>query len=59
MNESPGKPRLKQRVFDFFPTLDRSERKEIVARITIGADGGVDFIVMMLLASTLASLGLL
>ena len=59
MNESPDKPRLKQRIFDFFPTLDRNERKELVGRITYGADGGVDFIVMMLLAATLASLGLL
>ena len=49
MNESPDKPRLKQQIFDFFPTLDRSERKELVGRITLGADGGVDFIVMMLL----------
>ena len=46
MNELPDKPRLKQEVFDFFPTLDRSERKELVERIAIGADGGVDFIVM-------------
>ena len=59
MNESPEKPQLKQRVFDLFPTLDRSERKELVGRIAIGADGGVDYIVMMLLAATLASLGLL
>ena len=59
MNESPDKPRLKQQIFDFFPTLDRSERKELVGRITLGADGGVDFIVMMLLSATLASLGLL
>jgi uncharacterized hydrophobic protein (TIGR00271 family) len=59
MDESPDKPRLKQQIFDFFPTLDRNERKELVGRITLGADGGVDFIVMMLLAATLASLGLL
>ena len=59
MNESPDKSRIKQRIFDFFPTLDRGERKELVGRITLGADGGVDFIVMMLLAATLASLGLL
>lgn len=59
MNESHNKPELKQQIFDYFPTLDRSERKELVGRITIGANGGVDFIVMMLLAATLASLGLL
>lgn len=59
MNEIPDKPRLKQRIYDFFPTLERGERKDLVGRIAIGADGGVDFIVMMLLAATLASLGLL
>lgn len=59
MNELPDKPRLKQRIYDYFPTLERGERKELVERIAIGADGGVDYIVMMLLAATLASLGLL
>lgn len=59
MNELPDKPRLKQRIFDLFPTLGRGERKELVSRIEIGADGGIDFIVMMLLAAALASLGLL
>ncbi len=59
MNESPDTPRLKKQIFDYFPTLDRSERKEVVERISIGANGGVDFFVMMLLAATLASLGLL
>jgi uncharacterized hydrophobic protein (TIGR00271 family) len=59
MSEFPDKSRLKKRIYDFFPTLDRAERKELVGRIAIGADGGVDFIVMMLLAAALASLGLL
>lgn len=59
MNVPPGKPRLKERIFNLFPTLERGERKELVDRIAVGADGGVDFIVMMLLAATLASLGLL
>jgi len=59
MSEFPGKSLLKKRIYDFFPTLDRAERKELVGRIALGADGGVDFIVMMLLAATLASLGLL
>ena len=59
MNELPVKPRIKQRIFDLFPTLDLSERKELLERIKIGADGGIDFVVMMLLAATLASLGLL
>ena len=59
MNESPDKRPIKQRIYDFFPTLERDERKQLVERIAIGADGGVDYIVMMLLAATLASLGLL
>jgi len=59
MSEFPGKSLLKKRIYDFFPTLDRAERKELVGRIALGADGGVDFIVMMLLAAALASLGLL
>ena len=59
MNDSSEKSRLTQRIYDFFPTLERSERLELVERITIGADGGVDFIVMMVLSATLASLGLL
>ena len=59
MNDLPGKPGLKQRIYNYFPTLERDERKELVERISIGADGGVDFIVMMLLAATLSSLGLL
>jgi uncharacterized hydrophobic protein (TIGR00271 family) len=59
MNELPDKPRLKQRIYDLFPTLERGERKQLVERIAIGADGGIDYIVMMLLAATLASLGLL
>jgi uncharacterized hydrophobic protein (TIGR00271 family) len=59
MSEFPDKSRIKKRIYDFFPTLDRAERKELVGRIAIGADGGVDFIVMMLLAAALASLGLL
>jgi uncharacterized hydrophobic protein (TIGR00271 family) len=59
MSEFPDKSRLKKRIYDFFPTLDRAERKELVGRIAIGADGGVDFIVMMLLAAALASQGLL
>ena len=59
MGESPDKPSLTRQIYDYFPKLDRRERKELAERIAIGADGGVDFIVMMLLAATLASLGLL
>jgi len=59
MKEPPEKPCLRDRFYDLFPTLERVERKQLVERITVGAGGGVDFIMMMLLASTLASLGLL
>lgn len=41
------------------PTLDRNDRKALSARIEEGAHGGVDYQVMMVLASGLASLGLL
>lgn len=48
-----------RKIYDFFPTLERDERKSLVERIDQGARGGPDFIIMMLLAATLASLGLL
>lgn len=41
-----------------FPTLERGERKQLVERIAVSAEGGVDFM-MLLLASALALLGLL
>ncbi|MET0052683.1 MAG: DUF389 domain-containing protein [Candidatus Thiodiazotropha sp.] len=59
MTDATNKPRVAQRIYDYFPTLERQARLELVERISIGADGGVDFIVMMILAATLASLGLL
>lgn len=59
MNEPPEKLRWRERIYNLFPTLERGERKQLVERIAVGADGGVDFVVMMLLAATLASLGLL
>ncbi|MET0067394.1 MAG: DUF389 domain-containing protein [Candidatus Thiodiazotropha sp.] len=59
MKGDTDKPRVSQRIYDFFPTLERKARLELVERISIGADGGVDFIVMIVLAATLASLGLL
>ena len=59
MKESPERPCLRDRFYDLFPTLERGERKQLVERIAVGAEGGVDFIMMMLLASALASLGLL
>lgn len=59
MKEPSEKPGLRDRFYNLFPTLERSDRKLLAERIAVGAEGGVDFIMMMLLASTLASLGLL
>ena len=59
MKEPVEKTRLRDRIYNYFPTLERDERKHLAERIAVGADGGVDFFVMMLLAATLASLGLL
>ena len=59
MKEPVEKLRLRDRIYNYFPTLDHEERKQLVEDIAIGAEGGVDFLVMMLLAATLASLGLL
>jgi len=41
------------------PMLERDERKALLEGVESGANGGVDFYVMMLLSSGLASLGLL
>lgn len=43
----------------WIPTLEREERQELAARIRQDAGGGPDFYIMMVLAATLASLGLL
>lgn len=59
MTELPDRSLLKQKIHDLFPRLERSERKKLFERIATGAEGGIDFIMMMLLAATLASLGLL
>lgn len=41
------------------PTLKRDDRKALVQQVEFGAHGGIDYLVMMLLSSGLASLGLL
>lgn len=41
------------------PELGRNDRKALVEQVESGAHGGVDFLVMMMLSSGLASLGLL
>ena len=47
------------RILNVFPTLNRDQRRDLYERIGSGADGGVDFVVMMVLSATLASVGLL
>ncbi len=61
MNEisSPSSERSPQRFLQWFPRLDREGRLELSERIEAGARGDADFFVMMALAATLASLGLL
>lgn len=46
-------------IMDVFPTLERDERLELVQQLEQGAQGNIDFIMMMLLSTSLASLGLL
>jgi len=41
------------------PTLERDDRKALLEQVELGAHGGVDYLVMMVLSSGLASLGLL
>ena len=41
------------------PTLERDNRKALLEQVESGASGGVDYLVMMVLSSGLASLGLL
>jgi uncharacterized hydrophobic protein (TIGR00271 family) len=55
--EQPSGPIGRMRAI--IPSLDRDGRKELVDRIQLGAAGGTDFIVMMVLSATLATLGLL
>lgn len=47
------------RLFAGFPKLERDDRIDLYGRIEAGARGGVDYVVMMLLSSSLASFGLL
>ena len=51
--------RWQQRMVGSFPKLDRGGRLELIERLEAAARGDADFIVMMALAATLASLGLL
>ena len=59
MEPENRKIRWLERVRRQLPTLERDERKALLEGAESGATGGVDFHVMMLLSSGLASLGLL
>ena len=47
------------KIFGAFPTLERDERLELVQQLELGAQANIDFIMMMVLSTSLASLGLL
>jgi uncharacterized hydrophobic protein (TIGR00271 family) len=55
---SNGKVGFKK-ILEVFPTLEREERLELVQQLEQGAQGNIDFIMMMVLSTSLASLGLL
>ena len=54
-----GGKRWYSRISEHFPNLDRDERLHLVHRLEQGAQANIDFIVMMILSTSLASLGLL
>ena len=43
-------------IFRFYPKLDREERIELLERVQLGATANVDYVIMMILSATLASL---
>jgi len=47
------------KIFGAFPSLERDERLELVQQLELGAQANIDFIMMMVLSTSLASLGLL
>ena len=47
------------KIFGAFPTLERDERLELVEQLEQGSQANIDFIMMMVLSTSLASLGLL
>lgn len=59
MNTPQEKPRWFDRLGYVFPKLERHDRKAVLGRVEAGAQGGTDYLVMMVLSSGLASLGLL
>ena len=59
MRSTHDRPRWLERLGWSLPKLERADRKALAERIEAGAHGGVDYYVMMVLSSGLASLGLL
>ncbi|MGD8273843.1 MAG: DUF389 domain-containing protein [Desulfobacterales bacterium] len=47
------------KILGAFPTLERDERLDLVQQLEQGAQANIDFIMMMVLSTSLASLGLL
>jgi len=47
------------KILGVFPALERDERLDLVQQLEQGAQGNIDFIMMMVLSTSLASLGLL
>ena len=47
------------KIFGVFPTLERDERLDLVQQLEQNAQANIDFIMMMVLSTSLASLGLL
>ena len=59
MQKPHVRPRWLERLGYQLPPLDRDDRKALLERVEAGAHGGIDYHVMMVLSSGLASLGLL
>jgi len=59
MQQPRNRPRWLERVGYQLPILERDDRKALLKHVEAGSHGGVDYLVMMVLSSGLASLGLL
>ncbi len=49
MQTPQQKPRWFERLGYALPRLERDDRKALLERVEVGADGGVDYLIMMLL----------
>jgi len=59
MQQPRNRPRWLERMGYQLPILERDDRKALLKHVEAGSHGGVDYLVMMVLSSGLASLGLL